>query len=105
MKDKAEVYETFHVMDHNKLALMENGRGVFVLGYRLELTERECDIVRILIERNSPISKSDIAHMSESAESSIAVHVANINKKAFGITGRKLIVGNRRGEYKISEEM
>jgi hypothetical protein len=49
--------------------------------------------------------KSEISALIGIGVGSLPVHIANINKKALPITKRKLIEGNRRGEYRISENM
>ena len=105
MKDKVEILETLHIMDFNKLSLLDDGRGALILGYRVELTKKECEIIRILLGATGAMSMPSIAELSGIAESSIPVHVSNINKKALAITRRRLIVGNRQGEYKISDVM
>lgn len=102
MKKDAEV---FVVHDYVKLALAQDGNDVLVLGYRVELTDGEREIVKTLLEAARPMHKSELSHLAKIAENSLAVHIANINKKALPITGRKLLVGNRQGEYKVSDNI
>lgn len=102
MKKDAEV---FVVHDYVKLALAQDGNDVLVLGYRLGLTDSEREIVKILLEASRPMYKSKLSMLVDIAENSLAVHIANINKKALPITGRKLLVGNRQGEYMVSDNI
>ncbi len=94
-----------HQSDFVKLRLNDDGRSALVLGYRVELTAAEYEILRILSSSEAAIHKSDICRQVEIKENGLAVHIANINKKARPITGRRLIEGNRKAEYRISETM
>ncbi|MBR3879474.1 MAG: hypothetical protein IKJ24_05045 [Clostridia bacterium] len=102
MELKAEV--TF-VFEYDKIVLCEDKRSVLIIGYKTELTEKEYEIVRILIDSKRMMHKREIAKLAEIADSAVAVHIANINKKALPITSRKLLVGNRRGEYSLAENL
>ena len=102
MQSKAEVITVF---DFQKLALHGDGKSAFVLGYRLELTDKEYEIVKALLEGEGAIHKSELARAADVVESALPVHIANVNKKALPITARRLIEGNRRGEYKISDNI
>ena len=102
MELKAEV--TF-VFEYDKILLDEENSSAVILGYRVELTDKEYEIIKILLDSRCMVRKREIAELAEIAESSVAVHIANINKKALPITGRKLLVGNRRGEYAIAENI
>lgn len=102
MQPKAEVIAVF---DFQRLALHDDGKSALVLGYRVELTDKEYGIVKALIECDVAIHKSKLAAAVDVVESALPVHIANINKKAATITARRLIEGNRRGEYKISENI
>ena len=93
------------VFDFVKLGFMDDGKSVLVLGYRTELTDKEYDLTKILFEAKRAMHKNELAKTCDIAISAVAVHVANINKKVLPISGRKLIEGNRRGEYKISENI
>ena len=102
MELQAEV--TF-VFEYDKIVLSEERSCAFILGYKVELTDKEYEIIKILLDSKCVIHKREIAELVEIAESSVAVHIANINKKALPITGRKLLFGNRRGEYAFSENI
>ena len=91
------------VFDFEKLVLGEDGRSALFLGYRVELTDKEYEMLEVLMSEGSAIRKSEIARRIDVSASSISVHAANINKKALPITGRKLIEGNRHAEYHIVE--
>jgi len=90
------------VIDFTKLALIDDCKSALILGYRVELTEKEYEIVKILLDSGKVMHKSKLADIADVGVGSLPVHIANINKKALPITKRKLIEGNRRGEYQIS---
>ncbi len=91
------------VFDFIKLALEDDGRSALVLGYRIDLTEKEYEMLKALLSAGCAIRRSELAQMIDISTGSVPVHVANINKKALPITGRKLIEGNRHAEYRIAE--
>ena len=91
--------------DFCRLRLNSDGKSMLLLGYREPLTAAEYAIIRILMDADSQVCRSIIADMTKIKETSIPVHISNINKKALPITGKKLIEGNRRGEYRIAEHI
>jgi len=91
--------------DFCRLQLSGDGGSMLLLGYRETLTAAEYAIIKALLEADTPIHKSLISEITRINEKSVPVHISNINKKALPITGRKLIEGNRRGEYGISEHI
>ncbi len=88
-----------------KIEPSDDGKSALLLGYRLRLTVTEHKLLSLLCAEKAPIHKNDIAKKSGAASSSIAVHIASINKKAYPITKRRLIIGERNGEYRINEYM
>ena len=97
--------ETAGVLDFHKLTVLDDGKRALILGYGIDLTDTEYKILKALINAESAIRRSELATAAEVAASAISVHIANINKKALPITGRKLIEGNRHAEYKIVEHI
>ena len=93
------------VIDYKKLDLLDDGKSLLILGYRVELTDMEYGIIKVLLDSGRIMHKSEISALISIGVGSLPVHIANINKKALPITKRKLIEGNRRGEYRISENM
>ena len=93
------------VFDFEKIAFTDDGEHMLILGYRVDFTDKEIELVKILHGSKKSISKTELAERADISDTALAVHIANINKKALPITGRKLIEGNRRGYYKISEYM
>ncbi len=88
-----------------KIRMMRDGSRALILGYEIHLTASEYTILHALSKSDLPISRKSFAENYGLTYSSIPVHVANINKKAFPITGRKLILGNKCYDYQISETM
>lgn len=82
-----------------------DGNGILLCNYRMDLTPREYAILSLLLEREMPTGRRELADSLGVKETSIPVHVSNINKKARAVTGRRLILGNRNGEYVISESI
>ena len=93
------------VIEYTRLALLGDGKSALVLGYRIELTDVEYGIIKTLLDSGNAMHKAEISALIGVGAGSLPVHIANINKKALPITKRKLIEGNRRGEYKISENV
>ncbi len=88
-----------------KIRMMRDEKRALILGYEIFLTRSEYLILHRLSKSESPISRESFANDHGLTYSSIPVHISNINKKAFPITGRKLIIGNRCGEYSINEHV
>ena len=91
------------------LYLKDDGKRVFLLGYTIELTRTEYIILEALLGADDPISCRELVERyigaDKSKESSIAVHICNINKKAWQISKRQLIVSIRSKGYIISEDI
>ena len=86
-----------------KLCLQNDGKCILLCNYRVELTQSEYSIVSYLASRSDWAERAELSLVTGIKESSIPVHIANINKKASLVSGRKLIEGKRSGEYRISE--
>ena len=95
--------ETFGDSYTEKISVLNDGKGILVCNYRVELTSAEHAVISILTEKADWIQRAEISRSTGVRESSIPVHVANINKKVSAVTGRKVLEGNRSGEYRISE--
>lgn len=76
-----------------------------LLGYELILTPSEHRILTFLCERSDWQPAGLIAELTGVSASSITVHVSHLNKKAKQISGRVLICGNRKNEYKLTENI
>jgi len=88
--------------------LHRDSRGRFILlGYYLDLTSREYDILNFIFESHpAPCQRRDIAAAVEGLSSdSVAVFVNLINKKSHAIGGRKLILSRRGAGYYLNEFM
>ena len=88
-----------------KIALRNDGKSILVCNYRIELTQGEYTLVSLLVNKREWTSRKDITSETGLNASSIPVHVANINKKARSVSGRKLLEGNRSGDYRLSENI
>lgn len=90
------------------LYLHRDTRGRFLLiGYYLNLTPREYDILNFIFEAHpTPCRRDDIAAAVEGlSPDSVAVFVNLINKKSHAIGGRKLILSCRGAGYYLNEFM
>ena len=88
--------------------LHRDSRGRFILlGYFLDLTPREYDILNLIFEAHpTPCRRDDIAAAVEGlSPGSVAVFVNLINKKSHAIGGRKLILSRRGAGYYLNEFM
>ncbi len=97
--------ESFGDSYREKVALKNDGKSILVCNYRIELTQSEYALVSLLINKKEWTAREEIANNVGISSSSIPVHVANINKKARSVSGRKLLEGNRSGEYRISDNI
>ena len=95
--------EIFGESYRQKISPLSDGKSILLCNYRIELTAGEYSIVSFLSIKSNWIPRTEISVCTSIKESSIPVHIANINKKASSITGRKLLEGNRSGEYRISK--
>ncbi len=93
------------VIPCHRLRIMNDGKSVLILGYRVAMTKTEYTILKALSESDKPISRKEFESKYGLTYSSIPVHISNINKKALPITGRKMIIGNRCENYEISPTM
>ncbi len=83
----------------------DDGCSVMLLGYRVILTVAEYKILNVLVESDIPLNKGALSEKTQFSASSMAVHIAHINEKAFSITRRRLIECNKNGEYEIATTM
>ena len=97
--------ESFGDSYREKIALRNDGKSILVCNYRIGLTQGEYALVAFLVNKKEWTSPKDITSETGINLSSIPVHVANINKKARSVSGRKLLEGNRSGDYRLSENI
>ncbi len=98
-------FQDLDTIHYCRLLLNKDGKSALVLGYKIQLTASEYLILDVLNKCEAYVSKSELESKYGLTYSSIAVHIANINRKAHPITGRSLIEGNGHGEYRISDTM
>ena len=94
--------------EHSVFYLHRDSRGRFILlGYYLDLTSREYDILNYIFEAHpAPCPREDIAKAVDGlSPDSVAVFVNLINKKSHAIGGRKLILSRRGAGYYLNEFM
>ena len=97
--------ETYGNGYREKIAVKNDGKSILVCNYRIELTQGEYALVSLLVNKKEWTSRKDITNETGINASSIPVHVANINKKVRSVSGRKLLEGNRNGDYRVSENI
>ncbi len=89
--------------------MLDDGRSALLLGYELELTKSEYIILSAIAHTEEPLSRERILELCFKGRSlkpvNVGVHVYNINKKASDISGRKLVVGDRRHGYRIVDDI
>ena len=79
---------------YNHLYIAEDENEVILLGYKLELTKTEYQIIKILIKNgNSPVSAEQISIETgmDLSKENVAFHISSINRKAKFIGNRILI--------------
>ena len=79
---------------HNQLYLAEDENEVILLGYKLELTKTEYQIIKILTKNgNYPVSAEQISIETgmDLSKENVAFHISSINRKAKFIGNRILI--------------
>ena len=84
----------------------DNGRFI-LLGYSLDLTGREYQILNYIFESYpTPLRPDEIvAAISGLTSNSLAVFINLINKKAIAIGGRKLVISKHKVGYILNEYM
>ncbi len=92
-----------NITDFQLLEMEKSSKSIILLGYQIKLTETEYRITELLFSCNMPMHKEKISNILGINLKSIPVHIASINKKALPISRRRLIEGNRCGEYRIAE--
>ena len=97
--------EIFGASYCERIATGHDGKSILLCNYRVELTPSEYALVELLQNEQDWQSRCYISQRLGMRESSIPVHVANINRKAGVVSGRKLLLGNRDGEYRISDKI
>ena len=93
---------------YEKLHIDAENRSALILGYRVHLTSSECALLCAVASDSGIATERILSECFEGKELkpvNVAVHVFNINQKAYAITGRKLIVGNRKSGYRIVDNI
>ncbi len=95
-------------ISYSHLHVGESRKSVVYLNYMLELTQTEYDIICLLVQRaGTPISAEKIARALNISSGShgVACHISLINKKAFAIGERKLILNSSKIGYFLNKQM
>lgn len=91
------------------LSFCDDDKAIILIGYRVVLTPYEYEIVKLLYNESRAIKADDIVQRcfkrTDVMQGNVAVHVHNINQKAFAITNRKLIVSDRGHGYQINDNI
>ena len=91
------------------ISFCDDKKSIILLGYRVTLTPHEYKIVKLLFDEPTGISADEIIEKcfknKDITHGNVAVHVHNINQKVVSITNRKLIAGDRKQGYKITENI
>ena len=73
-------------------------RGVTLLGYPLTLSKTDYAIVKLLVSsKEMPISPGIFSELLSISNNCLSAHICTVNKKAFALTNRKLIIHTNRG--------
>ena len=91
------------------LIFCDDLKSIILIGYRLVLTPYEYKILKLLSDEPDGVMADDIIQTcfkhKDVTHGNVAVHVHNINQKAFPIMNRRLI-GSARGQgYKITDNI
>ena len=98
-------------IDQRKLKITTYDRSVILLGYQIRLTPKEHKILLLLLSNPrrifTPDEISRLAFPLENqlSKNQIAVHICNINKKAFPITERALIENTHKIGYSLNPSL
>ncbi len=98
-----EKYKSFR-----RLFLGQTRKEVIYLGYALEVTKREYDILRLLLDEQShALTPEQIAALlgGNVTEKNIAYHIFNLNKKSKSLGNREIIKNKAKIGYFLNEEM
>ena len=96
-------------IDTELLSICDGGTDILLLGYRVHLTKTELAILKSIMLGDSKKSRTCLVSECFNDRAvkpiNVTVHVCNINKKAYQITRRRLIVGSRRDGYRINKSL
>ena len=91
------------------ITFCDDQKSIILIGYRVSLTPYEYKIVKLLFDEETGVSVDTIVEKcfknKDVTYGNVAVHVHNINQKVMPITNRKLVVGDRKQGYKITESV
>ena len=95
-------------IDQRRLKITTHDRSVILLGYQIRLTPKEHKILLLLLSdprrifTSEEISRLAFPLENRISKNQIAVHICNINKKAFPITERALIENSHKTGYSLN---
>lgn len=83
------------------LTLGGTKRGTELLGYKLRLSEKEYYLIRFIVHENGgPVLRRQLSYwMRGMSNNCMSAHVSGINKKAYEISGRKLVLFENDSYY------
>ena len=89
------------VFSFKYLTLGGSKRKAELLGYDLRLSEKEYYLLRLIIhEKGNPVLRRQLSYwMHGMTNNCMSVHVSSINKKAYEISGRKLVLFGEDSYY------
>ena len=93
---------------YNQLYIAEDENQVILLGYKLELTKTEYQIIKILIKNgNSPVSAEQFSIETgmDLSKENVAFHISSINRMAKFIGKRMLIKNITKIGYFLNDKM
>ena len=96
------VYAVMDVkISYGRLVLGGNTRCVDFLAYPLKLSDKEYSLLRfIVLENGGPVIRRQLSYwMRGMSNNCMSVHFSSINKKAYEISGRKLVMFEEDAYY------
>ena len=80
------------------LKFEHKNRGVTLLGYPLTLSKTDYSIVKFLVlSKEKPLSPEIFSELLNISNTCLSTHIGTVNKKAFALTNRKLIIHTKHG--------
>ncbi len=80
------------------LKFEQKNRDVTLLGYPLSLSKTDYAIVKLLVSsKERSIPSEPFSELLKISNNCLSAHIFTVNKKAFALTDRKLIIHTKRG--------
>ncbi len=80
------------------LKFEQKSRNIRLLGYPLSLSKTDYAIVKFLVSsKENPIVYETFSELLKISNNCLSTHICTVNKKAFAIIDRKLIIHTKRG--------